>query len=325
MPFRCEVILGCAQTPEKTALLQYDCAIVHMLAWTDLQHVLAVVEAGSVAAGARRLGVNHTTVLRRIDAFERELGVKLFARSQAGYVPTAAGEELAVAARQMQETVLAMERKVAGRDLRLTGSVRVTTADTLAASIMPEVLASFARAQPAITLELTTTNTMANLSKRDADVAVRPTSAPPPNLVGRRIATVAIALYASPRYLAQVPARRSLDKHAWLGPDDSLAGTTIARWMRAELAVVPVLRADTLTALARAAATGLGVCALPCYLADRMPELARVRGPIPEVATELWVLTHEDLRGTARIRALIDHLVAELGAQRDLIEGRASA
>jgi DNA-binding transcriptional LysR family regulator len=295
---------------------------MHSLAWTDLQHVLAVADSGSLAAGARALGVNHTTVLRRVTAFERELGVKLFARSPTGYVLTAAGEEIAAAARAMQDTVHQVERKIAGRDLRLTGTVRVTTADTFATSILPAALASFTRVQPGIRLELTTTSTMANLSKRDADIAVRPTSTPPPHLVGRRIAAVAIALYASPEYLRHTPARRPLDKHAWLAFDDSLASTTIARWMARELDVTPVLRADTLTAIAWAAIAGHGVCALPCYLADRLPTLARVRGPIAEMATELWILTHEDLRGAARIRAVVDHLTTALGAERELIEGR---
>lgn len=295
---------------------------MHNLPWTDLQHVLAVADAGSVAKGAKALGVNHTTVLRRVAACERTLGVKLFARSPAGYALTAAGEEIAAAARAMQETVLSIERSVAGRDLRLTGTVRVTTSDTLAQSLMPAALASFAVAQPAIALELTTTNVMANLTRRDADIAVRPTASPPPNLVGRRIAEVAIALYAAPSYLARIPARRPLDKHAWLAPDDSLASTTIAQWLRRELDIVPVLRADTLTSLAHAAVAGLGVAALPCYLADRMLGLARVRGPIAEMATELWVLTHADLRGTARIRAVTDHLVSALSANRALIEGR---
>jgi DNA-binding transcriptional LysR family regulator len=295
---------------------------MHNLSWTDLQHVLAVAEAGSLLGGARALGVNHTTVLRRIASFEHELGVKLFARSPTGYTLTAAGEEIAAAARTMQDTVHAMERKVAGRDLRLTGTVRITTADTLAASILPPVLAAFTRAQPAIALELSTTNAMTNLSKRDADVAVRPTRNPPPNLIGRRVATVAIALYAAPSYLAHAPARRALDKHAWLAPDDSLASTTIWRWFAREVGGTPILRGDSLTALARAAVAGLGVCALPCYLADPMPGLSRVRGPIAEMATDLWVLTHEDLRDTARIRALTDHLAAELTARRDVIEGR---
>ena len=295
---------------------------MHTLPWTDLQHVLAVADAGSVAKGAKAIGVNHTTVLRRVAACERALGVKLFTRSPTGYTLTAAGEEIAAAARAMHETVLSIERTVAGRDLRLTGTVRVTTTDTLAHSLLPSALAAFAGAHPAIALELTTTNVMVNLTRRDADIAVRPTTSPPPNLVGRRISEVAIALYAAPSYLARVPARRPLDKHTWLAPDDSLASTTIAQWMRTELDVTPVLRADTLTSLAHAAASGLGVAALPCYLADRHPGLSRVRGPIAAMATELWVLTHADLRDTARIRALTDHLSTTLRAERALLEGQ---
>jgi len=291
------------------------------LPWTDLQHVLAVANAGSLAGGARALGVNHTTVLRRIAAFETRLGVKLFAHSPVGYVLTPAGEEVAASARAMQDTAHEMERKVAGRDLRPSGNVRVTSTDTLAATLLAPALVSLRRAQPAITLELTTTTAFANLSKRDADIAVRPSATPPTALVGRRVATVAIALYAAPSYLAHTPARRALDHHTWLGPDDSLAATTIAKWMRKTLAVSPVLRCDTLTALAAAAAAGHGVAALPCYLADSNPRLARVRGPI-DAATELWVLTHEDLRTSARVRTVIDHLVAVLVADRDLIEGR---
>ncbi|HVK85659.1 MAG TPA: LysR family transcriptional regulator [Kofleriaceae bacterium] len=295
---------------------------MHILVWTDLQHVLAVAEQGSLAAAARALGVNHTTVLRRVGAFERSLGVKVFARSPTGYVLTSAGEEIAAAARAMQDTVHAIERKVAGRDLRLTGTVRVTTTDTLAVELVPTALAAFTAAHPGIQLELTTTPGLANLTKRDADVAVRATSTPPPHLVGRRAGTIAFALYASPAYLERIPARRALDGHTWIGLDDSLATTTIARWMARTLDVIPVLRTDSFTALAHAARAGLGVTALPCYLGDRTPGLQRVRGLIPEMATELWVLTHEDLRGTARIRALTDHLVTSLGAKKAALEGR---
>src|SRR4051812_22413102 len=190
--------LGCARPPRKSGLWHDGSAKMHSLAWTDLQHVLAVADAGSLAAGARALGVNHTTVLRRIAAFEQMLGVKLFVRSPAGYTLTVAGEEVAAGARAMQETAHAVERTIAGRDLRLTGSVRVTSTDTLAASLLLPALASFTRAQPGIALEVTTTNVMANLTRRDADVAVRPTTNPPANLVGRRVATVAIAIYAAP-------------------------------------------------------------------------------------------------------------------------------
>ena len=291
--------------------------------WSDLQIVLAVADAGSLAGAARRLAVNHTTVLRRVGAFERQLGVRLFDRLPTGYALTGAGEELATAARVVQETIFAAERRVLGRDLQLTGTIRVTTADTLAASILPAALATFRRNHPEVRLELTTSGAMASLSKREADVAVRPTDKPPPNLIGRRVAAVAIAPYASPRYLRRHPAKGELARHVWISPDDSLSGTTVARWIRRTLAEAPVaLRADAFVPMAHAALAGAGVAALPCYLADPLPGLRRLRAPIPEMATELWVLTHEDLRAAVRIRALTDWLGEALGRERDLIEGR---
>lgn len=296
---------------------------MHRLPWTDIQYLLAVADQGALAAAARVLGVSHTTVLRRVGAAERSLGVRLFERLPTGYALTPAGEELAAAARRMQETLDAVERRLAGRDLALTGTVRLTTTDTLAASVLPGVLARFSAAHPEVQLELTTTTAFVSLTKRDADIALRPTSKPPEHLIGRRIAEVAFAIYAAPAYLARVPARRDLARHTWLGVDDSLAATTVGRWMAAELAgIAPVLRADTLTALAHAAAAGHGVAALPCYLGDSRPALRRIRGVVPELATQLWVLAHEDLRDTARIRAVTDWLHAQLGAERDLFEGR---
>ncbi len=297
---------------------------MHSLAWTDLQHVLAVADAGSLAKAAKSLGVNHTTVLRRVSAFEKSLGMKLFARSPSGYTLTAAGEEIAAAARAMAETVDSIERTVAGRDLRLTGNVRVTTTDTLAASLLLPILAAFSEEHAGIQLELSTQIQMVNLSKRVADIAVRPTKTPPPTLVGRRCATVAYALYASPRYLAKNPARRALDHHAWITPDDNLAGTSVAAWIATNIEVPPVIRCDTFMSLLYAAAAGFGVVALPCFVGDTHAGLRRVRGVIDEMAIDLWVLTHADLRGAARIRAVTEHVANELAKKRDLIEGRAS-
>ncbi|HEY6562804.1 MAG TPA: LysR family transcriptional regulator [Polyangiaceae bacterium] len=298
-------------------------AKLHRLDWSDFQYVLAVAEQRSLAGAARAMKVNHSTVLRRIADFEKQLGVRLFERLPTGYVLTSAGEELAAAARDVQERIVSIERSVVGRDLRLTGSVRVTTTDTLAAELVPRALAAFSSKHPQLQLELSTTTLYLNLTKRDADVAVRPTRRPPPNLVGRRVAPLGHALYAAPSYLKRVPAKRPLTEHVWLAPDDSLAGTTIARWMQKELGDAPIaLRADTLTSLCRAAVMGLGVVALPCFLGDQTAQLRRIRGVIPEMEVDLWVLTHEDLRSAARIRALTDALVEALAEQRALLEGR---
>src|SRR5262245_4318346 len=216
-------------------------------AWDDLRYVLAVADAGSLAGAARHLGVNHTTVLRRVGALEKQLGLRLFERLPTGYVLTAGGEELIATARSVDDTVTGLERKLAGKDLRLSGTVRVTTTDTLMGSVLPEILAEFHAAHPKIVIELAVSNVMFNLTKRDADVAIRPATDPPETLIGRRVARIAFAIYGAPRYLAKRKTIDDLAAQRWVGPDDSLADTSVARWMRSELAESEIaLRADSL-------------------------------------------------------------------------------
>ena len=290
--------------------------------WDDLRYVLAVANAGSLAGAARSLGVNHTTVLRRISAFEKRLGLRLFERLPTGYVLTAGGEELIAEARHIEDRVTNLERKLAGQDLRLSGVIRVTTTDTLMGSILPEILAGFRAAQPGIGIEIAVSNIMANLTRRDADVAIRPAKDAPETLMGRRIATIAFAIYGSPRYLAR---RRTIDDlaaHRWVGPDDSLSDTSVAQWMRSELPGSEItLRADSLLGVRQAAQTGLGLAALPCYLGDSSPGLVCVHRPIPAMQTALWILTHKDLSRTARIRAFTDFAAQAFKRRRPLLEG----
>jgi DNA-binding transcriptional LysR family regulator len=292
------------------------------LEWDDLRYVLAVANAGSLAGAARKLHVNHTTVLRRISAFEKRVGLRLFERLPSGYVLTAGGEELIAAARHLEDTIANVERKLAGRDLRVSGTVRVTTTDTLIASILPEILAEFRAAHSGIQIELAVSNLMLNLSKRDADIAIRPAKDPPETLVGRRVARIAFAIYGSPHYLAKHPDIDDLAGHEWVGTDDSLAGTSVAQWMRSNLAGSEItLRADSLLVLRQAAQAGLGLAALPCYLGDTSPNLVCVHEPIAAMETALWILTHEDLRHTARIRAFTEFAANAFAQRRPLLEG----
>jgi DNA-binding transcriptional LysR family regulator len=290
--------------------------------WDDLRYVLAVANAGSLAGAARSLGVNHTTVLRGISAFEKRLGVRLFERLPSGYALTTGGEELIAAARQIEDKVTNLERKVAGQDLRLSGLVRVATTDTLMGSILPEILAEFRAAQPGIGIEIALSNIMVNLTKRDADVAIRPAKDAPETLVGRRIANIAFAIYGSPHYLAK---RRTIDDlaaHRWVGPNDSLSDTSVAHWMRSELPESEItLRTDSLLGLRQAAQAGLGLAALPCYLGDSSPGLVCVHRPIPAMQTALWILTHKDLSRSARIRAFTDFAAQACKRRRPLLEG----
>lgn len=291
--------------------------------WDDLRYVLAVGRHGTLSAAARHLGVNHSTVFRRIGLIEERLGARLFERHRDGYTPTPAGEEAVALAERLEDQVDGLERRLAGRDTRPSGTVRVTTTDTLLAKALAPLLAAFRPAYPDIEIELVVENRFLSLSRRDADVAIRPTTAPPETLIGRRVCAIATAIYGSANYLADAPPSGDLAAHAWIAPDDSLAHLASARWLRRTLpGVHPVLRANTLLGMLAAAEAGLGLAALPCFLGDATAELRRVRPPLDELVSGLWLLTHRDLRRVARVRAFMDFLDRELRRRSDAFEGR---
>ena len=292
------------------------------LEWDDLRYVLQVGREGSLSGAARKLRVNHSTVFRRIGAIEQKLGVRLFDRQRDGYVPTPAGEAAIALAAEMDGEVVDLERRLAGQDLRPSGTVRVTTTDTLIDVLVP-LCAQFRADYPEILIDLVTGNEMLNLSRRDADIAVRPSSNPPGELHGRRIAGIALAPYASRTYLASVGGGGIDRVHQWIGLDDSLAHLGAYRWLRDNVAPDRIAFCSTAFLASRQAALhDMGAAILPCYLADGFDELVRVAEPLPELGTDLWLLVHDDLRRTARVRVLLDFLAAELAKLRSLFEGR---
>jgi DNA-binding transcriptional LysR family regulator len=280
---------------------------------------------GSLSGAARRLGVRHSTVYRRLGAAEKRLGARLFDRFRDGYAATAAGELAALCAARLEDEVLALERQLAGRDLSPSGVVRITTTDSLAPVVMRHLPAMRAL-HPAIQPEIAISNAMANLTRREADIAIRPTPNPPDLLIGRRIAEIAHAIYAADAYLSSGESDPAKDwqRCEWIGLDDALADTVVARWMAATLPASRIAcRVDALPALRDAALAGLGLALLPCYIGDLSPGLRRVM-PQTQAAprSTLWLLTHEDLKNTARVRATLDFLAQALNAERALFEGR---
>jgi DNA-binding transcriptional LysR family regulator len=288
---------------------------------TDLRLVLAIGAAGTLLGGARRLRVDHSTAFRRLNALEKELGVRLFERSRDGYVPTPAGEAMIATAAHVDEALVDLERQLAGADLRPQGTVRVTITDT-GVSLLTPLFRRFREVQSEIALEIVVANAFFTLSRRDADVAIRPSAEVPEHLIAHRTAAVATAPYAARGYLA-AQRRRALEDHDWIGPDESLGHLGSARWLRERVAPERIrYRANSLVAMQAAAREGIGVAPLPCYVGDADAGLSRVRGPIGEMAVNLWVLIHPDLRRTARVRAFVDFIVPELARLRPLIEGR---
>ncbi|WP_170162275.1 LysR family transcriptional regulator [Caldimonas tepidiphila] len=289
------------------------------LNWDDLRYALAIADAGSLAGAARALEVQHSTVLRRLGALERRLGARLFERQRSGYLPTEAGELLVAQARQMQPGIDELARRLRGRDLALAGSVRLNTSYIAMLYLLPAPLAAFSRAHPGIEVEVVEASGLADLSRRDADLALRLSRAVPEHLVGRRLGDVRFRIYAcrgasglpqSPRPLAQ------LLEFPWIGYERDRSTTFFERWMRAQVPDERIrLRVDLFHSMVAMLRTGLGIGLLPSFVEADEPDLVAVSAPIEEIDTPLWLLTHPDLRSTARIRLFMQQ-VGDALAQR---------
>ncbi|QWF16445.1 LysR family transcriptional regulator [Lysobacter capsici] len=294
------------------------------LAWDDYRFVLAVGRAGSLNGAARQLTVSHPTVFRRINAIERSLGARLFERARDGYTPTPTGEEVIAVAAQIETRIAATERRLAGLDARPSGKVRLTTVEPLLHGVLPPLLAQFRRGHPGIVLELITDNAVHDLSRREADLALRPGAKPPEGLIGRKVARMASAVYR-PRSLRLPRTARpdDLADYDWLVPDGNLAHIAMAQWLRhKQYDRRAVFSANSLIALRDAAVCGMGLTVLPCHLGDAERRLVRVGDPVPGIAVDLWLLSHPDLRRTERIRVFADALRDGLAALQPIFDGR---
>jgi DNA-binding transcriptional LysR family regulator len=277
------------------------------LAWDDLRCVLAVARTGSLSGAARELGIRHSTIFRRLNAIERRVGVKLFERTRGGYVPTASGESAAAAAGVMESEALGVEKRLLGADSQLAGVVRLATSELFAGFLLPAVLKSFLTAHPGVEVEIAVSSRVVDLTRRDADLALRATTAPPDNLVGRPVGELRYAVYGSQRFKGAQSA--VLDNLPWLGFDDTLAYLAIARWQRAQSAQrVTRVRFSSLAPMLHATAEGLGIAVLPLFAADQHQPLVRLSPVLDQPRMKLWVLGHPDLRENARVAALSRHL-----------------
>jgi DNA-binding transcriptional LysR family regulator len=290
--------------------------------WDDFRLVLAVFREGTLSGAARKLGVTHSTVFRRLGAIEEQMEVRLFERFRDGYAPTLAGEIAAESAAHLEDEVLTLERRLSGQDLRPSGTVRIATTDTLGTILMRH-LPAMRDLYPEIQFEIAISNAMANLTRREAEIAIRPTLEPPEILVGRRVADIAHAIYGSRTYLSRRE-DKDLSAHDWIGLDDALASTVIARWMYENLQGAQITcRVDALPASRDAALAGLGLALLPCYVGDPAAALRRfMPKTLAEPRSALWLLTHDDLKRATRIRATLDFLAKAFASERRLLEGK---
>jgi DNA-binding transcriptional LysR family regulator len=300
-------------------------ALPNHLAWDDFRLVRSIAEARGLTGAAEALGVNHSTVFRRLGQIEETLGVKLFERHRTGYALTTAGEEMAALAERMDHDVAAFSRRLAGKEITPAGELRVTTNDSLLVHLLSPIFARFCAEYPEIRLDIVLGNPALNLSKRDADVAIRATDDPPESLVGRRIATIAWAIYGQTEHFPE-PDKvdlLALFSHRWVSLGDTLGSLKVTRFVNEHVAPERIVyRVNTVLGLSEAIEAGIGVGAMPCFIGDANPKLARLTPPRDEFSAGLWLLTHPDLRQSARVRAFMDFVAAEIVRKRSSIEGR---
>ncbi|MCA0934136.1 LysR family transcriptional regulator [Vibrio alginolyticus] len=288
--------------------------------WDDLKIFLAVARRGSVSGASVDLGVQHSTVSRRLRAMEKKLGVRLVERIQGGYGLTLAGEKLRTTAEHVEREVLNVEDSLLGQDKLLKGTLRVTVVHHIAYSLFLPIFARFHEKFPDIELEIQSSNTYLSMPHREADVALRVTNNPAEVLIGKKLITFASAIYGSKTYLDHL--RQTGEKPNWIG-------TECCDFHRAwTKEVCPEAKHNFTiddTGLAHMAIKqGVGLSFLPCFIGDFDDDIARYEDAKFSAfyGLDLWMLLHEDLRHTERVRAFRNFIIAEIEQQRDKLEGR---
>ena len=287
------------------------CESARVLDWNDFRYFLAIARAGTFAGAARELGVEHTTVGRRLTALETALGTRLFLRGPEGLTATNAGRDVLPLAEEIAARAQAIERRVSGADGRVEGTVRVSVSEALSGYFVKQSTALRDR-HPGLMVEMLIGNHASDLLRGEADLALRARTVTEPELVARKLTSAGWSLYASTDYVARKgrPADpETLCGHDVIGFDDSLATTPGATWLGGHAKETNVaMRGNSLVAILNAAICGMGVAVLPCFLAEREPQLQRLT---PRVLGErdVYLVVHPDLARVARVRAVMDFII----------------
>ena len=286
--------------------------------WDNVRHFLEVVRSGSVSQAAKRLNVNQTTVSRRISALEEILGKPLFERSANSWSITPVGERLIKSAEHMAEEIHTIERYVMAESQELSGKLRLTVGDICTQQLVMPAVQAFIQKYPDVDLEVIASRDELNLTAREADIALRATDVPPQNLIGKRITTLAYAIYGKKKYSDSCNENKDLSCITWLGDSQ-----TKPPWIEKSFPNVKrIYRTSELGIMLNMVKQGLGIAQLPCALCDSDPDLVRIPAKYIEPGWGLWILSHVDIRTTARVRIFKDFLVKELDKNKHIIEGR---
>jgi DNA-binding transcriptional LysR family regulator len=289
-----------------------------LMDWDNARIFLAIYRKGTLRSAAALLDIDQATVGRRLNALESSLGARLFLRTPSGYMATPAGEQAIHAAEKMEQAALQFQREMQGIDNRLSGVVRVTTSDTMAAHFVIGAMQRLHKQHPDIRIVLTTGTEITSLTRREADLAVRTLKPTSPDLISRHLVKRSMGLYATPGYLKAhgMPERGN----GLAGHDIIIYQASVAPRHQEKICLEPVhnarvaLEVNSGLAMLEAARQGIGMAELPCHMADGDKRLVRIW---PERADhyDAWLVMHSDLSRSARVRAAADAIIASFPEQ----------
>ena len=290
--------------------------------WDDLRVFLALAREGTLTTAAKTLGVSHPTVSRRVQALEKQIGARLFERLPDRFVPTSAGEELLADTEAMEKAAHSIHRRSAGLSDTVSGTVRLSAGEAMAALIARH-LAELRSKLWQIEFEVIASHTLANLSRREADLLIREQVPELGGIVARKLGRVAYAIYAARDFPVKRTTMAALAELPWIGFDDDHISMPGQQWLRERLGERRLaVRGNNWLVLHEATRAGAGLAVLPCHLGDTDPGLKKLGGTIPEVSADQWLLVHRDLRALPRVRAVMDAVIELFQRERALLEGR---
>ncbi|EQC46432.1 LysR substrate-binding domain protein [Bacteriovorax sp. BSW11_IV] len=294
------------------------------LNWEDLKFFLALAKYGKLQQAAKALQSNHTTVYRRIKSFEEKSNKKFFNSTPGGYILTTIGEKFLQEILDLEERMDGINRYLDGIDDSLHGNITLTTTSSMAMSVIPKILANLKSAAPDLMIDLKVSAGFFNLTKREADIAIRPCLTPPEHLIGKNLGKVQFALFASEDYLKHSPASTkildNLARHQLLCLDHNFSHLLSKQWFdKLIVEQKNIYYVDDLTVMARLCAEGLGLAVLPTYFTSVYPNLKQVLRPKEFIGSHLWLLTHKDISKTQKIKFCMDFLARELKKNMKLI------
>ncbi len=288
------------------------------LDWDGLRYFHALAQAGTLSEAARQLRVQHTTVARRVDALESELGARLFLRNARGYTLTRVGQTLLESVRAVSTQVEQVARLADGQDVEMDGAVRVATADALAKHLVLPALQRLLKAHRGLTLELVSDTRQHDLSRREADLALRIGASSDTELVGRRLAALGFGLYCG----STRPKKLDLKRAQYVMFDEVVGKLPHEAWLAEHAPEARVvLRSNRQETLIEAVRLGVGFGILPCLVADGDATLQRLLGPERVFSRDLWLLAHPDLQGSRRVRAVLDAIAERVGREGARVSG----